>query len=306
MAIRRSVILITLILWVMLGFPGVLSAGEEAGGRVRASILAGSWYPANPDRLAQTIQGYLAHAKGDQASGDLKALIVPHAGYTYSGQVAAYAYRLLQDRLFRKVIMVGPSHRVSFEGVSVNLQEGYETPLGTVPVDRGLAQRLITSRGQIRWVPEAHAQEHSLEIQLPFLQCLLPDFQIVPILMGQQDFSTCSMLAETLAGQIKHANDILVLASSDLSHFHAYDRARELDMAFVEQVRRFDPLGLSQALAAGRAEACGGGPSITVLLASRTLGADRAMILKYANSGDVTGDHRRVVGYMSAALYKSR
>ena len=194
MAIRRGVMFMALLL-VLCGYPGIPNAGQKADETVRASILAGSWYPANPDRLAQTIQGYLANAKGDQLSGEVKALIVPHAGYRYSGQVAAHAYRLLQGKHITKVIMVGPSHRVPFEGVSVNLQPGYETPLGTVPVDQGLARRLINSHEQIRWVPRAHAQEHSLEIQLPFLQVVLRDFQIVPILMGRQDFSTCSMLA---------------------------------------------------------------------------------------------------------------
>jgi len=123
--------------------------------------------------------------------------------------------------------------------------------------------------------------------------------------MGSQDFSTCSLLAESLAAQLKDADDTLLLASSDLSHFHAYDRAKELDMAFVERVRAFDPQGLSKALSSGRCEACGGGPTIAVLLAAQALGADRAVILKVANSGDVTGDHGRVVGYMAAALLRS-
>ena len=306
MAIRRSVAFIALIPLLLLEHPGLSGAGEKTREQVRPPLLAGSWYPANRDRLQQTIQGYLASTKGDALSGDIKALIVPHAGYMYSGRVAAHAYRHLQGTSFRKVIMVGPSHRVPFEGVSVNVQRAYKTPLGTVPVDQELARRLIRADKAINWVPEAHSQEHSLEIQLPFLQFLLSDFQIVPILMGRQDFSTCVLLAECLAEQLESAEDTLVLASSDLSHFHASDRAEELDMVFVERVRNFDPWGLSEALATGRTEACGGGPSIAVLLTARALGADRAVILKYANSGDVTGDHRRVVGYLSAALLKSR
>ncbi len=303
---KRALMVAALVLGVSLGYPGIPSAGEKGSENVRPSILAGSWYPANPERLAETVQGYLANADGDPLSGEVKALIVPHAGYIYSGQVAAHAYRLLQDRLFRKVVMVGPSHHVPFDGVSVNLQPGYKTPLGVVPVDRGLARRIINSNEQIRWVPEAHAQEHSLEIQLPFLQVVLRDFQIVPILMGQQDFRTSSMLAQSLTRVLKQMDDTLLLASTDLSHFHSYERAKELDMAFVEHVRAFGPQGLSNALSSGRCEACGGGPTIAVLLAAQALGADRAVILKVANSGDVTGDHRRVVGYMSAALIRNR
>jgi AmmeMemoRadiSam system protein B len=202
--------------------------------------------------------------------------------------------------------MVGPSHHVGFEGASVNLQPAYETPLGIIPVDQELGRRIINANKAISWVPEAHAREHSLEIQLPFLQVVLRDFQIVPILMGRQDFKTSSMLAESLKKVLKQTDNTLILASTDLSHFHSYDRAKELDRAFAERVRTFDPQGLSNALSSGKCEACGGGPTIAVLLAARALGADRTVILKYANSGDVTGDHSRVVGYLSAALLKSR
>jgi AmmeMemoRadiSam system protein B len=306
MAIRRSITFITLMVCVLSLFPGILTAAEKAGERVRAPILAGEWYPANPDRLAQTIQGYLANAKGDQLSGEVKALIVPHAGHIYSGHVAAHAYRLLQDKHFTKVIMVGPSHHIGFAGASVNLQPGYETPLGIIPVDQELGRRIIDADKAISWLPQAHAREHSLEIQLPFLQVVLRDFQIVPILMGRQDFRTSSMLAQSLTRVLKQMDNTLILASTDLSHFHSYDRAKELDRAFTKRVLALDPRGLSNALSAGECEACGGGPTTAVLLAAQALGADRAVILKYANSGDVTGDHRRVVGYLSAALLMNR
>ncbi len=306
MAIRRTYILTTLMLCVLLVGFGAASAVDKERANARASILAGTWYPANPDRLAQTIQNYLAEAKAIRLSEDIKALIVPHAGYVYSGHVAAQAYRLLQDKHFTKVIMVGPSHHVGFEGASVNLQPAYETPLGPIPVDQELGRRIIDADKAISWVPEAHAREHCLEIQLPFLQVVLRDFQIVPILMGRQDFKTSSMLAQSLTRVLKQTTNTLILASTDLSHFHSYDRAKELDGAFAERIRAFDPQGLSNALSSGQCEACGGGPTIAVLLAARALGADQAVILKCANSGDVTGDKRRVVGYLSAALLKGR
>ncbi len=299
----RTFVLALFVISVLSLFPAY-AAGEQSGLKdVRPSILAGTWYPGSQDTLAKSISGYLSRVKPSHKDGKLKAVIVPHAGHRYSGQVAAHAYRLLEGSQFRRIILVGPSHRVGFEGVSVNLQSGYKTPLGVVPIDQKMAKRVLDSGPHIRWLRRAHAQEHCLEIQLPFLQTVLNNFQIVPILMGQQDYNTCSRLANTLAQVIGSAEDTLILASSDLSHFHTYDQARALDLEFIKRVKGFDPEGLARDLSAGKCEACGGGPVITTLLAARKLRADQAVILSYATSGDVTGDHRSVVGYMSAALY---
>ena len=230
---------------------------------------------------------------------------MPHAGYRYSGQVAAHAYRLLQKMDFKRVVMIGPSHRVGFRGVSVNLQTGYETPLGIAPVDRVFAGELIRSSGQIRWLPQAHAREHSLELAVPFLQTVLTGSRIIPIVMGQQDFKTCSNLAENhIRAKGGSREKTLILASTDLSHFYAYERARELDQVFIKYIRELDPEGLAQSLAAGKCEACGGGPAVTAMLAARASGANRAIILNSSNSGDVTGDKKQVVGYLAAALIR--
>jgi AmmeMemoRadiSam system protein B len=291
-------------LFVYLGYGTASSAKEPQD--VRRAILAGSWYPANPDGLSRLIEGYLSNAHADIPEGKLKAIIVPHAGYPYSGQVGAYAYRLLQNIPFKRVVLIGPSHRVPFRGISVNLQAGYETPLGSVPVDLAFAEKIIQAGDRIRWLPQAHAREHCLEIQIPFLQTVLHDFQIVPILMGQQDFETCRSLAQSLVQLLGDAEGTLFLASTDLSHFHSYDQARTLDMAFIEHLRAFDPEALARAVAAGSCEACGAGAAVATMLAARETGADRSAVLHYANSGDVTGDHRQVVGYVSAALLKSK
>ncbi len=229
---------------------------------------------------------------------------MPHAGYRYSGGVAAHAYKLLETRQFKRIILLGPSHRMSFMGVSVNLQSGYETPLGTVSVDQETAGKLLAAGDNIRWIKQAHAQEHSLEIQLPFLQTVLHDFKIVPILMGQQDLDTCLKLSQTLV-QVMGDKDTLLLASSDLSHFHTYSQANVMDQRFIRHIKRFEPEALAKDLGSGMCEACGRGPVLTALLAAKTLGADRSVVLNYANSGDVTGDHSRVVGYLSSALVKS-
>ncbi len=302
----RAFVLAHLVIFALWLFPAY-AAGEQSGLKdVRPSVLAGTWYPGSQDALAKSIAGYLSRVKPPHIDGELKAVIVPHAGHRYSGQVAAHAYRLLEGSQFRRVILIGPSHRVAFEGVSVNLQSGYKTPLGVVPIDQKMAKKILDSGPHIRWLRRAHAQEHCLEIQLPFLQTVLHNFQIVPILMGQQDYDTCSSLANTLVQVMGGAQDTLILASSDLSHFYPYDRARALDLEFIKRVKGFDPEGLAKDLSAGKCKACGGGPVITTMLAARKLGADRAVVLNYANSGDVTGDHSSVVGYMAAALYCAR
>ena len=304
---KRSFIPIMIIPLFILISGGYISqtAGEAPKGKdVRRSVLAGTWYPGSRDVLTKVIDGYLSKAKVKPPGGELKAVIVPHAGYRYSGQVAAYAYQLIKSTDFKRVIMIGPSHRLGFRGVSVNLQSGYETPLGIVPVDQALARKIINTSPQIVWVPQAHAREHSLEIQLPFLQTVLRDFRIISILMGEQGLETCSHLATSLIGVMRNMEKTLLLASTDLSHFHNYRRARELDMEFIKYVRGLDPEGLARSLSSGACEACGRGPTITTMLAAQELGANRAVILKYANSGDVTGDRSRVVGYLSATLIK--
>jgi len=298
-------ILACFILLGLLLHPLKTRAEEKNPQDVRPSILAGTWYPGNPADLTRTIQVYLSRVQMSGLDGKLKALIVPHAGYVYSGQVAAHAYRLLQKRQFRRVILIGPSHRLRFAGVSVNLQSGYETPLGIVPVDLKLAEKILNQGPNTRWLREAHSSEHSLEIQLPFLQTVLKSFKIVPIIMGRQDPDTCSNLSKTIVKVLADAEDTLLIASTDLSHFHSYNQAKALDQIFIDHLKMFDPQGLSKDLLLGKCEACGGGPVISVLRAARDLGADQTSILNYANSGDVTGNRRRVVGYLSAAVLRS-
>jgi AmmeMemoRadiSam system protein B/AmmeMemoRadiSam system protein A len=269
---------------------------------IRESVIAGSWYPGNASRLQREVQDYVIQASTVDLGGQLIALISPHAGYRYSGQVAAYAYKLLGERKFSSVVVIAPSHRSYFRGVSVYDRGGYRTPLGVVPLDRELISAVKQRESRIEYVPEAHSQEHSLEIQLPFLQVLMPDAKLVPLVMGNQDFATCKWLAEAVSDCIKNKS-VLVVASSDLSHFHPYKQAKRLDQVVLDKVNDFDPQGLSDDLASGLCEACGGGPMVTAMLIARRLGANKSRVLHYANSGDVTGDHSGVVGYMAAALW---
>ncbi len=271
---------------------------------VRKAAVADQFYPAEPSRLTKQINNYLDQAPKTELAGEIVALISPHAGYVYSGQVAAYAYKLLEGLKFEAVVVIAPSHYSPFKGASVYHKGGYELPLGVVPVHEELASEIMDKADIIDFHPQAHSREHSLEVQLPFLQTVLGDFKLVPIVMGSQDMATCRTLAKAIADSIK-GRRVLIVASSDLSHFHDYDSALKLDNTVQERVAGFDPEGLAQDSAQGKNEACGGGPIITALLAARLLGADHTKVLKYANSGDVTGDMSRVVGYMSAVAYKS-
>lgn len=304
--IRWSLLLIMAILTI----PQMVSAAKASTpppawqGEIRESAIAGSWYPDSPDDLKQTIETFLDAVPNRKSAGELLALISPHAGYAFSGQVAAYAYKLLTRRTFDTVVIIAPSHHASFPGVSVYDKGGYRTPLGIVPLDRDLIGSLKQNENRIHYVPEAHAKEHSLEIQLPFLQTVMPGFKLVPLIMGDQRYETCQWLADALAQSIR-GRSVLIVASSDLSHFHAYAEAKRLDQVVTDDVRALDPQKLSYDLASSRCEACGGGPMVTALLAARKLGANKAQSLFYANSGDVTGDRSRVVGYMAAALWKS-
>jgi AmmeMemoRadiSam system protein B len=165
-----------------------------------------------------------------------------------------------------------------------------------------MAKRIQSASSEIGWVERAHAVEHSLEIQLPFLQIVLGNFEIVPILMGQQDYDTCLKLSDALVRTLRGEKDTLLLASTDLSHFHPYEKAKALDGRFQQHIGQLDAPGLWEDLRGGSCEACGGGAVIAVLTAATRLGVDRSVILRYANSGDVTGDHSRVVGYLAAVL----
>jgi AmmeMemoRadiSam system protein B/AmmeMemoRadiSam system protein A len=270
--------------------------------KIRESVIAGAWYPGNPAALKKEIQKWLHQAVVSPLEGELIALIAPHAGYTYSGGVAAHAYKLLENHPFDRVLIVAPSHRARFKGSSIYNLGGYRTPLGVAPLDRETVDALFQQSAHISYVPQAHEQEHSLEIQLPFLQAALGDFRLTPIVMGDQSYHHCKQLSEAIANACR-GKKVLLIASSDLSHYHSYGDAKTLDSNVIDRVAALDPQGLAQNLQKGRCEACGGGPMTTVMLAAQRLGANKAKVLHYANSGDVTGDHSGVVGYMAAAFY---
>ena len=270
----------------------------------RKSVIAGAWYPGNPDKLESEIKRFFSNVPIDRISGKIIGLVSPHAGYMYSGQVAAYSYKPVVGKVFDTVIIIGPSHRFYFRGTSIYSKGGYETPLGIVPVNADLANEIIAQGNMISYVSAAHSQEHSVEIQLPFLQVALGPFNFVPVVMGTQDKETCEDLAGAIFKVIK-GKRALIVASSDLSHFHGYDTALSKDSVVMKHIEEMDTEGLLDDLERGKCEACGGGPIVVTMMLARELEADGVKVLNYANSGDVTGDKSGVVGYTSAIFYKN-
>jgi AmmeMemoRadiSam system protein B len=272
-------------------------------GTVRTAAVAGSWYPGTARAITAEVDRYLDAAGEVTVPGRLIALVSPHAGLRYSGPVAAYGYGLLRNRSPLTVVLVGPSHRAAFAGVAVHAHGAWETPLGTAPVDEPLAEALLGSGSGFVEDALVHRDEHSLEMQMPFLQRLVPELRVVPAMMGTQSRREVDALAEALAKALAGREDVVMVASSDLSHFHPADVANREDAIVVEQVSHFDADALMQRLEENHNVACGGGPVVAVMKAARALGADQATVLKYADSGDVEeGDKGRVVGYLSAAL----
>jgi len=269
----------------------------------RAAAVAGSWYPGRKDALEREVLGYLRSADAPAVTGGLVALISPHAGLRYSGQVAAFGYSLLGDaQRDATVVLVGPSHRVPFDGCAVYATGAWQTPLGEAPVDEAFAQALLDADARIFDEPRVHRDEHSLEMQLPFLQLRVPGLRIVPVLMGSQSRAEVDRLAARLTLALRR-HPALLVASSDLSHYHPAAEANALDAQVVGDVERFDPDGLMDRLERERGHACGGGPMVAVMKAARAMNASRAQVLRYADSGDAgEGDKSRVVGYLSAAL----
>ena len=270
----------------------------------RPAAVAGSWYPGSADRLAREVDDYVGRAQVEERDMPI-AIVAPHAGLKYSGPVAAFAYRAVQHGHFDAAVLIGPSHFIGFTGVSIWPRGAWQTPLGAVPVAEDLAREIAAMSGEVIEHPLAHGREHSLEMQLPFLVHLLPGVPIVPMVMGYQDRETAFALGNALASAIanRSAGRVLLVASSDLSHYEDAPTAQTMDAVVLRVVERLDPEGLMQALEREPHHACGGGPIVAVLHAAKRLGATRARVLKYGDSGDVSGDKSSVVGYMAAAIW---
>jgi AmmeMemoRadiSam system protein B len=273
--------------------------------QVRRSIIAGQWYPGSSRELRRTIEGYLADVKPTTLNGELMGLISPHAGYAYSGQTAAYAYSQLQNRSFDAIVILSPLHRLPLGRFAITDAAAYETPLGQVPVDAELVGAL---ESQVHLNRVGYDGEHSLEIQLPFLQVALGEFALLPIMIGESSFEAGVQLGQALAHVLADKKALLI-ASTDMHHIENYDQVVRRDRTVIDALASFDMTRIHDALAPWDCSVCGRIPIYAMLTATRALGADKVQILHHTNSGDVTG-HREpgqyTVGYLAAAVYKSQ
>jgi AmmeMemoRadiSam system protein B len=274
---------------------------------VRPSPLAGRWYDDDPEILAQKVEGYMDAAQLPALNGEVIAVIAPHAGHTYSGPVAGYAFAALRGRRPDLVAVVAPMHHPYYEPLITTAHDAYATPLGEILVDKGTLHELdalLKAELNFGLSPVANDPEHSLEIELPFLQrALVSDWKLLPIMVRVREASISERFGKALAKVLREKNSVMV-ASTDLSHFYNQQTALVYDRSMLHQIESFNPDGAFDLERIGKGFACGLGAFTAVMWAARELGADKVKVLHHATSGDVTGDYSSVVGYGAVAVLK--
>jgi AmmeMemoRadiSam system protein B len=275
---------------------------------ISPSPLAGRWYPANPSRLAESVDSYIEAARLPEIKGRVLGLVSPHAGHIYSGPVAGYSFAAIRGLHPELVIILSPFHQYHPGALLTSGHDAYQTPLGTVPVDQeaqDLVDRSLQEKAGVSLDYIRRDGEHAVEILLPFFQRVLPEgFRLLPLMLRRQDPDLMEMLAAILAELIGSGQNLLA-ASSDLSHFHPAEIARKLDQTIIDGIIALDPEELYQAEERGTGSACGLGALATVIWAAKKTGPAQAYYLNYAHSGDVTGDNSSVVGYASALITRA-
>ncbi len=294
------IIILFLILGLFYG-PRFIQAGE--GEFTKKPNVSGQFYSNDPKTLAKDIETFLDAARVEGSFGPIAMILVPHAGYVYSGAVAAYGYQAVQPFPYKTIVLIGPSHFSNIDGVAVWKEGAFETPLGTVAVDSDLAQKIIARNERFKFAPQAFAREHSLEVQIPFLQKTFKDFKIVPILMASHQFEDCQNLALALDSVIGQRNDILIVISTDLSHYHDAKTAEAMDKDSLEDVLKLRAKDLWRGNLARTKEMCGFMPATTAIIYAKLKNWTNVKLLKYAHSGHATGDFSTVVGYGAMAFY---
>jgi AmmeMemoRadiSam system protein B len=275
---------------------------------LRPSPIAGTWYEGKPETLKRNIDAYLDSAELPDLPGDVIAVIAPHAGHRYSGAVAGYAFAALRGRIPDLVAVISPMHQPYSQPLITSSHEAYSTPLGTIPIDKFAVDELDSALQKnlgigLSAVPRD--PEHSLEIELPFLQrALASEFKLLPVMVRAQEPRISEGLGKALANVLREENFAMV-ASTDLSHFYDQETAKKLDAEMLRQIESFSPEGVFEAERSGKGFACGHAAVAAVLWAAKELGADTVKVLNYATSGDVTGDYSGVVGYGAAAILKT-
>ena len=268
---------------------------------VREPAVAGMFYPASPTKLFAEVKGHLDSAHLKKSYEKVFGIVSPHAGYAYSGKTAAHAYKTVENKNYKTVVVISPSHREYFPGISIYNGDAYKTPLGEIELDKEMIAKLVLEKSYIFEGMNGHRSEHALEVQLPFLQTVLKGFNLVPIVMGDQRKMFVNTLAEKLAQVID--DETLIVASSDLSHFHSKADADKLDSKVEKRISGFDYEGLLNDLENKKCEACGGGPIAVLLKTAEKKGILNVEVLSRTDSGDTTGDNSEVVGYLSAVVF---
>lgn len=286
-----------LALWILL-------IGATCARDVRPAAVAGAFYPSDPEVLRKTVDGYISAAPKDKAPGRLVAIVAPHAGYEYSGGVAGRAFRQIQGGQYDTVIILGPTHYYPFRGASVYTGGSFITPLGEVRVDQEMARSLLDEKKDIKCDINAHVKEHSIEVELPFLQRTLKDFSIVPIVVGDYSRDAFDELGSKIASLLTSGKKkILIVVSTDWSHYHGYDTAVRMDTLAISSVEDLSSFELINRARMGDIELCGIFPMMVALDAANKAGMDTARLFEYKNSGDVTGKRDSVVGYAAMGFY---
>lgn len=272
---------------------------------VRPSPIAGTWYSADPEQLKNTVDAYIQQANPPDIPGEVIGLVAPHAGYRYSGAVAGHAFKTVQGKSYDLIAVISPMHQHHPQPLLTSAHQAYRTPLGEIPLASSVLNEIsdaLTQKTGLSLTPVANDQEHSLEIELPFLQLTVDGpFQLIPIMLRSQSREIAQELGRVLAKTLKNESCLLV-ASSDLSHFHSESTANQLDERVLSELTNFSPDGLFALKAAGQGQACGLAPIAAVLWAAQDLGANDVTLLKYDTSASATGDRSSVVGYGAAAI----
>ncbi len=273
-------------------------------GQIKEPNVSGQFYTSNPARLSAELDGYLKAAKVQPSDKKIGIIISPHAGYQYSGPVAAYGFKAASKNKYSTIVILAPSHHFGFQGGGVWKDGGYKTPLGVAPVDEAFCQALIAQNAEYVDDRAVFAEEHSLEMEVPYIQKIFPDAKIVPVILGQNDPKLCKAMAEALNNVIGDREDVLVVVSTDMSHFHRQEQANALDAATLQAIKKGDPEAFWAQCRVRKLEMCGFVPVTTAMYLAQLRGLTGPDILAHATSGDVTGDMSRVVGYTSIIYYE--
>jgi AmmeMemoRadiSam system protein B len=267
---------------------------------IRLPAVAGRFYPDDPERLRAAVDSLLASG-GDEKKIRAIACLVPHAGYVYSGQVAGEVYRRME--IPGRVILVGPRHFPRGAPFAILSEGAWQTPLGMAPIDHSLAEQIVRAFPLLREDAEAHTSEHSLEVQLPFLQRLVPSFEFVPIVIGPAQWDPIEALGHALAGVIAAEREpVLLIASSDMNHYESDAVTRVKDRMAIDQILALDARKLFDTVREEKISMCGYAAAVAAMIAARELGATQAELVRYANSGEVNGDLHEVVGYAGMVI----